>query len=73
MSTQGQHLNKFGSTWVLNAAYKVSRSSAFLFFREKIFLKVFIIYGHGGHFGHVTWTIWTNFRFPYPIEAPHEI
>ena len=28
------------------------------------FWRVFIIYGHGGHLGHVTWTIWTNFSFP---------
>ena len=26
--------------------------------------KVFTIYGHGGHFGHVTWTIYINFRSP---------
>ena len=25
--------------------------------REEDFLKVFTIYGHGGHIGHVTWTI----------------
>ena len=25
--------------------------------REEDFLKVFTIYWHGGHFGHVTWTI----------------
>ena len=30
------------------------------------FLKVFTIYGHGGHLGHVTWTIYTNFRSPFP-------
>ena len=23
------------------------------------FFKVFTIYGHGGHLGHVTWTIYT--------------
>ena len=33
-------MNKFGSTWVPNAAYKVSRSSAFWFKRRR-FLKVF--------------------------------
>ena len=26
------------------------------------FLKVFTIFGHGGHLCHVTWTIYTNFR-----------
>ena len=30
------------------------------------FLKVFTIYGHGGHLGHVTWTIYVNFRAPFP-------
>ena len=29
-------------------------------------LKVFTIYGHGGHLGHVTWTIYINFRSPFP-------
>ena len=28
------------------------------------FLRVFTIYGHGSHLGHVTKTIWTNFRSP---------
>ena len=27
--------------------------------------KVFTIYGRGGHLGHVTWTIYLNFRFPF--------
>ena len=31
---------------------------------EEDFLRVFTIYGHGGHLGHVTWTIYTNFRPP---------
>ena len=30
------------------------------------FLKVFTIYGHGSHPGHVTWTIYINFRSPFP-------
>ena len=25
-------------------------------------LKVFAIYSHGGHLGHVTWIVYTNFR-----------
>ena len=24
------------------------------------------IYGRGGHLGHVTWTIYINFRSPFP-------
>ena len=35
---------------------------------EKDFVKVFTIYGHGGHLGHVT-----RFVFPHPKEAPCEI
>ena len=30
------------------------------------FLKVFSIYGRGGHLGHVTQISRTNFRSPYP-------
>ena len=26
---------------------------------------VFTIYGHGGHLGHMTWTIYIDFRFPF--------
>ena len=32
---------------------------------EEDFLRVFTIYGRGGHLGHVTKTIWTNFRSPF--------
>ena len=30
------------------------------------FFKVFTIYRHGGHLGHVTWTNYINFRSPFP-------
>ena len=33
---------------------------------EEDFFKVFTIYGHGSHLGHVTWTIYTNFCSPFP-------
>ena len=33
---------------------------------EEDFFKVFAIYGCGGHLGHVTWTIYINFRSPFP-------
>ena len=33
---------------------------------EEDFWRVFIIYGHGGHLGHVTWTPYANFRSPIP-------
>ena len=32
---------------------------------EKI-LKVFTTYGHGGHLGHETWTIYTKFLASFP-------
>ena len=34
--------------------------------REEDFWRVFIIYGHGSHLGHVTWTPYANFRSPIP-------
>ena len=33
---------------------------------EEDFFKVFTIYGPGGHFGPVTWTIYINFRSSFP-------
>ena len=34
---------------------------------EEDLLRFFpIIYGHGSHLGHVTWTIYINFRSPFP-------
>ena len=33
---------------------------------EEDFYKGFSIYGHSGHLGHVTWTIYINFRAPFP-------
>ena len=33
---------------------------------EKKIFKAFFIYGHGGHLGYVTWTIYINFLFPFP-------
>ena len=32
---------------------------------EKRILKVFTIYGHGGHLGHVTRNIYIHFLFPF--------
>ena len=53
-----------------------------LLFLEKKILKVYAIYSHGGHLGHVTltMTIYTNFdldhlyklSFPRPNDAPHK-
>ena len=36
-----------------------------LLVREKKILKVFTIYGHDGHLGHVTLTIYINFLSPF--------
>ena len=33
---------------------------------EEDFFKVLTIYGHDGHLGHETWTIYTNFRSLFP-------
>ena len=32
---------------------------------EKNIFKVFAIYSHGGHLGHVTWTIYINTGSPF--------
>ena len=37
------------------------------------FLKVFTLYGHGGHLGHETKMIFTELMFPFPKKAPHKI
>ena len=37
-----------------------------LFSHYRRFLKVFTIYGHGGHLGHVTCTIYINFLSHFP-------
>ena len=42
--------------------YQVSWKSACRFWRRRFF-KVFTIYGHGGHLGHVTSITLTNFHF----------
>ena len=28
--------------------------------------KIFKVFGHGGHLGHVAWTIYINVRSPFP-------
>ena len=37
-------------------------------FHDHRSFKVFTIYGRGGHLGHVTWTIYINFRSPFPTR-----
>ena len=48
---------------MLHAKFQNHRPSAW-FWRRK-FLKVFAIYSHGGHLGHVTLTIYINFHSPF--------
>ena len=69
---QAYILQEFSSTRVPDAAYQLSRSSAVQFWRRRVF-KVFVIYGHDGHLGHVTKTVWRNFRSPQPTEPPYTI
>ena len=45
----------------LHAKFKDHRPSG----SEGRFLKVFAINSHGGHLGHVTLTIYTNFHSPF--------
>ena len=40
---------------------------------KKTILKVFTIYGPGGHLGHVTRTNLNKISFLHPIEAQYEI
>ena len=64
-TVQGQPVSsffyKFGCTRVPDHVYHVSKSSA-SWFRRRLFLKVFTIYGPGRHLGHVTRNIWTYFH-----------
>ena len=71
-STQDHHLNKLGSIWTPDVAYRVSRSSAFWFQRRR-FLNIFF---------HIwAWRLaWScdqdhlnKLSFPHPIEAPYGI
>ena len=47
---------------MINAKFQDHRTSG----SGEDFFKVFTIYGHGGHLGHVTWTIYINFLSPFP-------
>ena len=37
-------------------------------FLRRRFFKVFTIYWHGGHLGHVTWTIYIKFSSFFPMR-----
>ena len=60
-------MKNLGSTCVHNATYQISRSSVNLFWRRRFF-KVFTIYKHGGHVGHVTQLICNNYHSHSPIS-----
>ena len=47
---------------MIHAKFQDHRNSGF----GEDFFKVFTIYGDGGHLGHVTCTIYINFRSPFP-------
>ena len=47
---------------MLHAKFQDHRTSG----SGEFFEKVFTIYGRGGHLGHVTWTIYTNFGSHFP-------
>ena len=61
-STHGHHLYKLKITNSPDITYQVSRQLAQSFWRRRF--KLFIIYGHGGHLGHMTWTKYINFLSP---------
>ena len=48
---------------MLHAKFQDHRTTGF---GEEDFLKVFTIYGRGGHLGHVTWTIYTSLSSSFP-------
>ena len=47
---------------MMHAKFQDHRTSG----SKEEFLKVFTIYGHGGHLGHVTQTIYINFHSHFP-------
>ena len=49
----------------------VSLKSVHRFWRR--FFKIFVIYKHDSHLSHVTWVIYANFRFPFPICSSKNI
>ena len=53
---------------MIHAKFQNHRSSGS---GEEDFLKVFAIYSHGSHLGHVTLTIYTNNSLHLPNDAPH--
>ena len=50
---------------MLHTKFRENRPAGF---GEEDFLRVFTIYGRGGHLGHMTRTIYINFRSPFPMR-----
>ena len=59
--TKSDDLYKLCRAPLPDASCKVSKSQAFWFWRRR-FLKVLVLYRHGGHLDHVTLTIYINFH-----------
>ena len=72
MSIYKIYFSNFGRPPILDDLCKDSAPRHPRFWRRR-FLKVFTIYGHGGHFGQWTATILALFSFSQPKEAPYEI
>ena len=64
-SLHGHHLNNYDGldSAMLHTRFRGNRPIGS---GEEDFFRVFTIYAHGGHFGHVTRVPRTNFRSPYP-------
>ena len=72
MSMYDHNFSKFGRPPVPDDFCKDSAKRYPRFSRRR-FLKVFTIYGHGGHLGQWTATILAIFHSPCPREARNEI
>ena len=72
MSIYNIYFSNFGRPPVPNDLCKDSAPRRPRFWRRR-FLKVFTIYGHGGHLGQWTPDHFSNLSFPQPKEAPYEI
>ena len=53
--------------------YAKIQPQGILGYGEEDFLKVFTIYGHGGHLGQCMATILASFHFPAAGKSPNEI
>ena len=70
-STQGHFCANYNWPRVLDASYQVSRELVICFGED--FLRVFTIYGHGGHLCHVARLIKLYFLYFLPQSQHNEI